>query len=363
MSIRLTLSALALLALSGCARATPAMPVVAAPTATATVVVPTVAPTVAALGMRGHDMAHTPAPAVATASLPASTPTNPAIPTGLSSGGVAGFRDKLATADQFVLVMQGVAAPPSGQVYQGWLIGDDGLTASVGALAPSPDGRVTLEWSAPNSENLLGRYARFQITLEQGAAKTKPAGKAVFDGALEGQVLASARQAMVRNTGQPATPLNTAFAPGLRAQTNLAVQHVQNAVNADAIGARAEMRVHLEHVVNILEGGSEPRFGDHDGSGKAENPGDGFGVLGYSKALAGLYADRSAVASAAQEAQAQMAAIENKCLDILKLKSESPATASLKELMSQAVKFQTGAVASLYDAAQAAVSFQVSPVK
>jgi len=278
MRLGLKLSAVALLTLAACAPAPRAVSTIAV-TAAPIVAAPTVAPpTEAASAMTAYDAAPMPAPAV-TSNLSMPTPTSLPIPATLPSGGVASFRDKLATADQFVLVMRGVAAPPSGQVYQGWLMGAEGATTSVGTLAPGPDGRVTLEWNAPNSENLLGRYSRFQITLEQGAAKAKPAGKVVFSGALEGKALTNARQVLVRNSGQPATPLNTAFALGLESQASMAAQHVQNAVNADAIGARDEMRVHLEHVVNILEGANGPRFGDHDGSGRAEDPGDGFGVL------------------------------------------------------------------------------------
>ena len=284
MRLGLKLSAVALLTLAACApapRAVSTIAVTAAPIVAApTVAAPTVAPsTEAAPAMYAYDGAPMPAPAVTSPNLSMPTPTSLPIPATLPSGGVASFRDKLATADQFVLVMIGVAAPPSGQVYQGWLVGAEDATTTVGALAPGPDGRVTLEWNAPNSENLLGRYSRFQITLEQSAAKAKPAGKVVFSGALEGKALTNARQVLVRNSGQPATPLNTAFALGLESQASMAAQHVQNAVNADAIGARDEMRVHLEHIVNILEGARGPRFGDHDGSGRAEDPGDGFGVL------------------------------------------------------------------------------------
>ena len=301
-------------------------------------------------------------------------------PSGLSpASGVANFRDKLATADQFALKMTGVVAPPKGQSYQGWLLGDDGTTLNVGAIAPGPDGSVTFEWNSPNSENLLNRFAHFQATLEPAAGSARPTGKVVFSGGLDGRALSNARQLFVRTPSRPvtpsadsgygqtdqsmATPLNTAFAPGLKAQANVALQHVQNAVNADAIGSRAEMRVHLEHVINIYEGQTGPRFGDHDGNGKAEDPGDGYGVLNYSKAIADLYGDQTAVVSAAKEVQSQMTAIEDRCLVILDFKDDASATAQLKDLMGLAKSFTAGPVTRLYDAAQATVSFQVGPAQ
>jgi hypothetical protein len=53
---------------------------------------------------------------------------------------------------------------------------------------------------------------------------------------------------------------------------------------------------HAEHAVNILVGSADPRFGDKNGDGQAQNPGDGYGVLGYlntllAKAIAAREAD------------------------------------------------------------------------
>jgi hypothetical protein len=207
---------------------------------------------------------------------PAAGPSSPS-----SASGVANFRDKLATADQFALKMTGVVAPPKGQSYQGWLIGDDGTTLNVGAIAPGPDGSVTFEWNSPNSENLLNRCARFQATLEPAVGSARPTGKVVFSGGLmagvveckagvrqdaESPVTPSADSAMVKRINDE-TPLNTTSAPPQARRFSR--YNMQNAVNADAIGPRAEMRVHLEHVINILKG-KRCAF-DHDGNGNAEN--------------------------------------------------------------------------------------------
>jgi hypothetical protein len=299
---------------------------------------------------------------------PTATPTTAATPTpGLTpapqAGGVAGFRDNLAVADQFILNLTDVSMPAEGQVYQGWLVGDDGATTSVGVLNLSPDGSVSLEWNSPASENLLSRYVRFQVTLEPSGGSPSPTGQVVLVGGLEGQKLTNARRLFVRNGGEPATPLDTAFALGLRSQTDVAVQHVQNAANAAAIGALPEMRFHLEHVVNILEGAAGPRFGDHDGNGVAENPGDGFGVIGYSSQIAQLFSDQPPVTSAASDVQAQSAVIEDKCLEILTIQDMAAAAAQLGELKALADQLKAGPMTSLYQAAQGAISFSVSPVR
>lgn len=292
---------------------------------------------------------------------PAVTP-QPASPFPTSaSGGTAGFRDQLAVADQFFLTLSAVPAPPDGQTYQGWLLGDDGTTLSTGIISLAPDGSAALTWNSPTSENLLSRYARFQITLEPSAGSATPTGKVVFSGGLEGVALENARQLFVRNDGEPATPLDTAFALGLRAETELAVQHVTNAVNAAAIGALDEMRAHLEHVINILEGASGPHFGDHDGHGTAENPGDGFGVVGYAAQIAILLAGPNHVGETVTTIQAQITLIQDKCLEILQLEDATAAAAQLGELQALFEPFKTGPVTSLYQAAQESVRFEVAP--
>ena len=277
--------------------------------------------------------------------------------------GRAGFRDNLATADQFILDLTGVPELLDGQAYQGWLLGDDGTTVSVGVLKPESDGSVTLVWNSPTSENLLSRYARFQATIEPAAGSASPTGQVVFAGGLDGDALVSARWLFVRNEGEPATPLNTAFALGLVAQTDIALQHVQNAVNAAAIGALAEMRAHLEHAVNILDGAVGSRFSDHNGDGTAENPGDGFGVVGYAGRIAELLDGQETVAEAVMGVQAQSAIIQDKCLEILRIEDMAAATAQLEELEGLAEQLEANSVAGLYRAAQNAVSFQVTLVE
>jgi len=49
-------------------------------------------------------------------------------------------------------------------------------------------------------------------------------------------------------------------------------------------------------VVNIIEGSKGPNFGDKNGNGQVENPGDGFGVLTYASAAA-AHAGLAAAAS------------------------------------------------------------------
>jgi hypothetical protein len=302
-----------------------------------------------------------PAPAESPASIPSAE--TPAPQPVLEAGGVAHFRDKLATADLFTLQLSGLSAPVNDQVYQAWLLSDDGAVINLGVLSLNPDGSAVLEWNSPNGENLLSRYSRVQITLEPAAGSTTPVGEVTLAGELKDEALANARRLFVKNEGEPPTPRNTAFVPGLVAQSGVAIQHVQNAANAAAIGSLPEMRTHLEHIVNILEGAAGPRFGDYDGSGTAENPGDGFGVIGYAAQIAELLQDHEAVGAAAADVKAQSAAIQDKSLQILQLEDRAAITAQLAELKVSADRLGANAIAGLYQAAQDAVGFQITAVR
>lgn len=276
-------------------------------------------------------------------------------------GGTASFRDQLAVADQLVVSLTNVAAPPTGQAYQGWLLGDAGSLLNLGVLPVEADGTLAFTWNAPNTENLLSRYTRLEITLEPAAGSANPTGPVVLAGGLEGEALATARRLFVKNDSEPATPLDTAFARGLLAQTEVAVQHITNAFNAAAIGALPEMRAHLEHVVNAIEGASGSHFGDHDGNHTAENPGDGFGVIRYSAQIAALLSAPASAREADANIQAQSAAIQSRCLEILALDDAGAAATQLAQLQETANQFKTSPVAELYRAAQEAASFAITP--
>jgi hypothetical protein len=303
----------------------------------------------------------TPAPAESPVSNPSTEA--PAPQPVSEAGGVARFRDKLATADLFTLQLSGLSAPANDQMYQAWLLSDDGAVIDLGAVSVNPDGSAVLEWNSPNGENLLSRYSRIQITLEPAGGSAAPAGEVTLAGELKNEVQAAARRLFVKNEGEPSTPRNTAFALGLGAQSSVATQHVQNAVNAAGIGSLPEMRMHLEHVVNILEGAAGPRFGDYDGNSVAENPGDGFGVIGYAAQIADLLQDQEAVIAAAADVEAQVAAIQDKALQILKLEDRAEITAQLAELKQLADRLGTNAIVGLYQAAQDAVGFQVTAAR
>jgi hypothetical protein len=236
---------------------------------------------------------HAPPPTTQPEPTDAPAPTDTPAPTPTSApvaGGRVSFRDNLAVADQLVLTMRGVVPPPDGSVYEGWLVADDGVTEiSTGVFQVSADGSVDHTWVSPAGENLLAQYASFAITVEPAADDDPgPSSEITFRGAADPNTLAAARRVFATNDGAPATPRNVSYGQGLLTQGQVARDHALNAFNAAAIGAFAEMRVHCEHLINIVEGTAGPRFADYTGDGRAENPGDGFGALVYARQMAAL---------------------------------------------------------------------------
>ena len=230
----------------------------------------------------------------------------------------AGFGSRFADGDLFIVSLDGVEQPPAGQTYQGWLLKDDGAPFGLGILPVSADGAIRYEWVSPNGENLLSTYRRFQITLETEQPAAAPKGKTFYFGGLEPEVWQTAQNLFVKNNREPVTPLNRALAPGFQTQLNVAIQHIHNAENAAQIGALAEMRNHMEHTINILEGAGGARFKDYTGDGAAQNPGDGFGARAYAREVVAVLGSPEAQA-AGQKVDADITAIQDRCERIIAL--------------------------------------------
>lgn len=274
-----------------------------------------------------------------------------------SSGNTAGFLNQYAIADQFVLSLSAIPQLPNDQAYQGWLIANDGAALSLGILQLAADGKIAFSWTSPSGENLLSRYGRFEITLEPTAGSPSPAGRVAYAGGLDASRLDMARQLFVKNTRQPPTPLNTPLLAGLLSQLELVIQHVHNAENAAAIGAQGEMRLHLEHMINILEGAEGERFKDYTGDGAAQNPGDGFGVRGYARQIAALLGGESQLVSG--EVESQISVTQDQCVAIFQLTDLAQIKVQLIDLRAMAETLKNGPITRLNQLVWDIVQFQV----
>jgi hypothetical protein len=117
------------------------------------------------------------------------------------------------------------------------------------------------------------------------------------------------------------------------------------------------MRVHCEHVINIVDGTEGPRFADYTGDGRAENPGDGFGTLVYAQEIAALL---PAAGDDFSTIEALLVAIQDKAEEISAAADISSAQPALDEFRSLGDQLDSVAPA-FYAAAQAAISYSIEP--
>lgn len=171
------------------------------------------------------------------------------------------------------LELEGVSLPPAGSHYELWLANDETLL-NLGPLSVE-NGR--LEFEASTNQNLIGSYDRALISIEaDDDSDPNISNEILFAGTLPTSARHLVRQVVVFDSIN-----GKGFLPGAEEQTLLAVQHagfLQESLAGDDLESAQR---HAEHVVNILDGESGQNFGDLNQDGQPQNPGDGFGTLGY----------------------------------------------------------------------------------
>jgi hypothetical protein len=267
------------------------------------------------------------------------------------TAGTVTIRDDKALSDKIEIALTGLPAVPAGRAYVGWLVSDDGKTmVNTGALTVGGDGSVTTTFTSPKGENLAGLYNKFSVTseLQADVAGTAPKGTVVA------QAVGAPTQALmhVRHViyQWDAAPNKTGLGVGTLTQAKLLSQHahlLQDALKANNL---ASAKGHAEHVVNIVEGSKGPNFGDRNGDGAVQNPGDGFGLLEYAKG-AGQHATFAAttpdassyvklhsmhVADTAENVVGWATIARDRALDVLKAADVTAATPIAAELVKNA---------------------------
>ncbi len=169
-------------------------------------------------------------------------------------------------------------APPANQSLVAFLTTlDGGAAQNLGELKLDESGGAQLVFNAPNGENLAARFNRFIITQEPtGSNLAVPSGKPVFEGLLPGQAFQYLNQLLSNGPGLPAPQ---GYVAGLRTQTDELLRHAKFVADAQAAGALVGVKRHAEHVYNLIAGSRDPKFGDLNGDGHSQNPGDGIGLI------------------------------------------------------------------------------------
>jgi plastocyanin len=245
--------------------------------------------------------------AVPTPVPPTPQPTPPPVPVQPlgQPQGAAGFRDGVGRSDQLVIFVNDLPAAPAGRAYVAFLTDAQGGAAlNVGPLQAGADGKGTLLFSAPGGENLLASYSRVVVSEEDAAAALDtPGGTPLLISALPEAAGTPIRELLVNGVG---TPGSVGYLVGLRQESDTLLRFAQEIEQSRQAGDAAGIRLHAEHAYNLIVGPLGAGYGDLNGDGKVQNPGDGFGLLengelvGYLKASAGAAQAASNAADATQ---------------------------------------------------------------
>ncbi len=257
--------------------------------------------------------------------------------------GQAVIFDQYAQGDALTIRVTGVPPEPQGFVLQGWLLGPSGAL-NLGLLTPK-EGRLDFHWNSPQGKNLVHEYTKVEATWEPGSGSNSPTGRVVFLGKIS-----LLGQQLFQQTGKaPQAP-----ALGLQSQVDLSVEHAGMAKAAAQLEDWSEMKAHLEHVINILEGRHGALFGDYLGTGVPQNPGDGWGAKTYAKEVKNLLlsAGQNSVNAVYHEFQTETNTVENTCLAMLKHFQVTKVPTLLAQLTKTVKHLKAGPAHQLYQLAQ-----------
>lgn len=191
--------------------------------------------------------------------------------------GILRFSDtETVRGGAFQLIIEDIAPAPVGHHYELFLVSDDGENLSLGDFNVEND-RVDFEGTA--EESLIGNYSSAFIVVHPNEGEEEVADLEIaFTGVTPLDSLAYVRNLVFEFGGNEDSK---AFLPAAEEQALIAIEHATLLQDALTAGDLDEAKLHAEHVVNILDGEDGEHFGDLDGDGRAQNPGDGVGVRAY----------------------------------------------------------------------------------
>lgn len=194
--------------------------------------------------------------------------------------GIVAFFDSFAPSDSASIIMTNMQQPAAGQQYYAWLT--DSRTNQVqnlGPVQPDANGQLAYNYIGFGGQNLMAAYDGFLVTSEQAGAEVLTPGATAYSGQQPPAAFGALSTLVVAASD---TPGNTGYAVGARSQAFEAVYHIgaiQEAYDFLSIG---DAKRHAEHVINAIDGVPGQ---DIDGVHGAQNPGDGYGVIGYLNAM------------------------------------------------------------------------------
>lgn len=218
-------------------------------------------------------MAPSSIPPTATAQ-PTPVPSPSPAPAVFTSVGTALLRDNSLT-----LQLQGVSEQP-GFAYHVWLIPLDEGALDLG-IAQVSEGQLTFSHQAERS--LVTQFGQLMVSLEPDPdPNPTTTGEVLYVGELR-QETSSLLSHLLQVNGQG--QLANIVTSNIDQQSVHFTSHLGFALQSIEGGNLPGAKQHSEHVINIVEGSQGEDYGDWNDDGRAENPGDDFGLMHYLELL------------------------------------------------------------------------------
>lgn len=170
--------------------------------------------------------------------------------------------------DTLSLRLNQIAPPPSGKVYVAWLLNTrDQTVLNIGRVTVDAVGDGALSYTTTDGTILPALYNAVWISLEDNADVDNPQGEQRYRGQVPPAVMDLITVLFIE-----AAPDERSLLAALGSEADVAQLH---AGLASASTDLRSIRIHAEHTINILAGTQQ----DHNGDGRAENPGSGIGIF------------------------------------------------------------------------------------
>lgn len=234
---------------------------------------------------------------------------------------------------QIGVQLYGISPPPQGKAYVMWVGNGEDMSA-LGEL--QIEGRNAYLITDIDNQQLAS-FTQALVSLEDsGSSPNQPSSAVLIHGEYSEPRLVEFRSLNLSSD----EPTQKAYLFGILEQALLAYDHQGYAIGELENGALEPARAHAEHVINILAGKNGPQYGDRDGNGKVENPGDDVGVLQYANgAIQRLQASKNtppqteAQSKLADKAVALLEGSQISIQDVIDLNVEALSTDTVEDML------------------------------
>ena len=192
--------------------------------------------------------------------------------------GLLRFQDGTAVGDQVTISTASMLLPSEGNLYEAWLIADDGeQRVSLGPITFDHENKGTLIFVDNDGQNLIGKYHALEITIEPNP-DSNPINSSdiAFSVTLPRNGFTHVRHLLF---SYGATPNQGSLIHGMDATTKIINQSAEEMLAAFEIGDETNVRLQAEEMLNAIIGNEDPNYKDWNNDGDIDDQSDGFGLL------------------------------------------------------------------------------------